>query len=262
MPDHRSNVASKPVSWLQVQIDLGDIGPDPVEQALVELGAVCIEFSDAGNEPILEPDPGTTPLWEKVRVAALFGVDTSETAIRLAIAGSLTPDPMPLVRFSIIEDKDWIAEWKQNLKPAVFGGALWVCPPDTACPATGGVSITMEPGLAFGTGSHPTTALCLEWLANQPLQQKSILDFGCGSGILGIAGIALGASHVTAVDIDKQALTATLENSQRNRCANHLKVCAAELLDTAETFDLIVANILSGTLIALEPVLRRHSRPR
>jgi ribosomal protein L11 methyltransferase len=260
VPDHRSNIASTPVSWLQVQIDLGTIDPGPLEHALLELGAVCIEFSDAGNQPILEPDPDTTPLWEKIRVAALFSVDTSETAVRLAVAGSVTPARTPRIRFSIIEDQDWISKWKRNLKPAVFGGKLWICPPDTPGPAAGRVSVTMEPGLAFGTGSHPTTALCLNWLADQKLQHQSILDFGCGSGILGIAGLALGADHVTAVDIDKQAITATRENSERNQCANRLRVHTPDLLDATETFDLIVANILSGTLVTLEPLLRSHSR--
>jgi ribosomal protein L11 methyltransferase len=248
------------VSWLRVQIDLGDIDPEPLEHALLELGAVSIEYCDAGNDPILEPDPGTAPLWGKVRVAALFSVDTSETLVRLAIAGSITLADAPPAHFSIVEDKDWISEWKQNLKPAVFGGKLWICPPDTPEPAAGNVSVTMEPGLAFGTGAHPTTALCLSWLVAQNLQNKSILDFGCGSGILGIAALALGADHATAVDIDQQALTATRENTRRNQCTHRLRVLAPDSLDPAETFDLIVANILSGTLVSLEPQLRGHSR--
>jgi ribosomal protein L11 methyltransferase len=248
------------VSWLRVQIDLGDTDPEPLEHALLELGAVSIEYCDAGNDPILEPDPGTAPLWAKVRVAALFSVDTSETIVRLAIAGSITLPDAPLIYFSIVADKDWISAWQRNLKPAVFGDKLWICPPGTADPAAGSVSVTMEPGLAFGTGAHPTTALCLSWLTTQQLQNKSILDFGCGSGILGIAALALGADHVTAVDIDQQALTATLENARRNQCTQRLRVLEPDLLDPAKTFDLIVANILSGTLVSLEPRLRGHSR--
>ena len=260
MSDHLPKLPSTPANWLQVQVELGDTSPDALEQALLELGAVSIELSDAGNDPIWEPAPDTTPLWGNLRIAALFSANTSETSVRLAIAGSTPLDQKLPVRFSIIEDEDWVAKWTQSLQPTVFGDNLWICPPDTPCPVTGDISVTMAPGLAFGTGSHPTTALCLEWLASQRLEHKSILDFGWGSGILGIAGLALGAARGTAVDLDNQALTATRENAQHNHCANRLRVHQADLLDAADSFDLIVANILSGTLIELEPLLKSHSR--
>jgi ribosomal protein L11 methyltransferase len=260
MSDHRQKLTTTPASWLQVQIDLGDIPPGPLEHALLELGAVSIEYGDAGDEPIFEPDPDTTPLWQYIRITALFNAGASEIDVRLAIAGSTSADNSPFVRFSIVEEQDWVSKWKQSLQPTMFGANLWICPPDTPCPAPGGVAVTMEPGLAFGTGSHPTTALCLDWLATQPLADKSILDYGCGSGILGIAGIALGARQVTAVDIDRQALTATHENALRNQFANRIRIQPSDLLDTSERFDVIVANILSGTLVELAPVLKAHSR--
>jgi ribosomal protein L11 methyltransferase len=257
---HRPKPASTSASWLQVQVELGDIPPDPIEQALLKLGAVSIELTDAGDQPIWEPDPDTTPLWQKVRITALFSADTSETVIRIAIAGSTTTDRPPVTRFSIVEDKDWVREWTQSLEPTLFGDHLWICPPGTALSDSDGIAVTMEPGLAFGTGSHPTTALCLDWLAHESVQDKTILDFGCGSGILGIAGVALGAAHVTAVDIDKQALTATLENAKRNQCVNRLHIQQSDLIDATQKFDVIVANILSRTLIEFAPALRAHCR--
>ena len=249
------------MNWLKVQFDLGDIRAEPIEQALLELGAVAIEYADAGDKPIIEPEPRTVPLWEDIRMAALFDEEISETTVLLAIAKSIAPARVPQVHLSIIEERNWVADFQQELRPTRFGSNLWVCPPDTPCPDGQGVTITMEPGLGFGTGSHPTTAMCLDWLASQPVRDKSVLDIGCGSGILSIAGLALGAARVTAVDIDAQALTATRKNAQHNRCLERLRICPVAELNPAESFDLVVANLLSDTLISLEPAVRRHSRP-
>jgi ribosomal protein L11 methyltransferase len=259
--DRSPTTGSTPTNWLLVQIDIGDNKPEPLEQALLNLGAVSVEYSDAGNDPILEPAPETTPLWKNIRMAALLSPDTSEFTVRLAVAGASSSEQSPEILLSIVENEDWVSKWKQTLKPTCFGEKLWICPPDTPCPENGAVSMTMEPGLAFGTGAHPTTALCLDWLATQRLRGETILDFGCGSGILGIAGLVLGANCATAVDIDVQALTATLENARRNQCETRLRVRGSGLPDSDETFDVIVANILSGTLIEFEPSLRKHARP-
>jgi ribosomal protein L11 methyltransferase len=248
------------MSWLKIQFDLGDIEPEQVEQALLEIGAVSIEYRDGGDKPIIEPEPGTSPLWEKVRIAALFGKDTDETTIFLTIANSVAPASMPKIEFSTVEARDWVADFQQDLQPMKFGSHLWVCPLDVPCPDAQGISIAMEPGLGFGTGSHPTTAMCLDWLAGQPLLNKTVLDYGCGSGILSIAALALGARRATGVDIDAQARQATRENARRNQCLELLQICPATGADSAEKFDLIVANILSGTLIDLESEIRRHCR--
>ena len=205
------------MSWLHVQIDLDDIQPEPVEQALAGLGAKSIAYSNGGNEAILEPAPGVTALWKNVRITALLDKDLSETAVRLAVAASIAPARIPPIRFSILEEQDWLAKWQKSLRPMRFGPHFWVCPPETTCPDPQGISIRISPGLAFGSGFHPTTALCLEWLAIQQIDEKSVLDFGCGSGILGIASLALGASRVTAIDHDEQALTATRNNARQNR---------------------------------------------
>jgi ribosomal protein L11 methyltransferase len=248
------------MNWLQVQVDLGLIPPEPLEEALTQLGAVSIEYRDGGNDPILEPAPGTAPLWAEVKIAALLSADTSETSVRLAIAGSIGSAPMPPIQFSVVEDQDWVLRWQETLHPVRFGKNLWICPADTGCPDATGVAVRLEPGLGFGTGSHPTTAMCLDWLTSQDLAGVSILDFGCGSGILGLSALALGAGHVTAVDIDGQALSATRENALRNESMDRMRVLEAGVLDREQPFDLIIANILSRTLISEEPALRGYSR--
>ena len=249
------------MSWLQVRIDLGELRAGPIEQALLDIGAVTIEYSDAGNNPIFEPTPGTTPLWNTTQISALFEDGVTETAIQLEVAKSIAPTAMPSMHFAIIEDQNWVANWQRDLSPMQFGERLWICPSGTACPDDKAKVVTIEPGLGFGTGSHPTTRLCLEWLSQRQLRNKTVLDFGCGSGILGIASLALGASEGAAVDIDEQALTATRENARRNDCLAQLRVLSAECLEAITSFDLIVANILSSTLIKLEPDFRAYSRP-
>lgn len=248
------------MNWLQVRIALGELLAEPVEQALLDMGAVTIEYSDAGDNPIFEPAPGTTPLWNSMQISALFDGSVSETAIQLTVAKSISPAPLPGIQFDILEDQDWVSNWRRDLSPMRFGAHLWICPAGYACPDGQAKVVTMEPGLGFGTGSHATTRLCLEWLSQRYLRKKTVLDFGCGSGILGIASLALGAGRATAVDIDEHALTATTENAQRNNCLEQLQVLSAGYLDSSAGFDLIVANILSRTLIDLEPDLRACSQ--
>ena len=204
---------STEMTWLEVRIDLGKLRVEPIERALLDIGAVTIEYSDAADDPIFEPAPGTTPLWNATQISALFEDGVSETLIRLAVAQSIAPVPMPSMHFAIIEDQDWVANWRRDLSPMQFGQHLWICPTGIAGPDDEAMVVTIEPGLGFGTGSHATTRLCLEWLSQRQLQKKTVLDFGCGSGILGIASLALGASQVTAVDIDEHALTATRDNA-------------------------------------------------
>jgi ribosomal protein L11 methyltransferase len=252
------------MNWLRVHIELEHSDPMPVEQALLDLGAVSIELSDAADHPILEPAPGSTPLWPTLRISALFDDTIDETAIRLAIAGATDADPQPILRFEPVADQDWIENWRQTLQPMKFGRNLWICPTGSNRPAPDAIVIELDPGLAFGTGSHPTTALCLDWLANSDDQGGSVLDYGCGSGILSIAALVLGADRVLGVDLDEQALRATHDNADRNRVTERLEVSRPEAAsgdrDNGRTFDRIVANILSNTLIELADELRGFSR--
>lgn len=245
------------MSWLKVQIEVDEALTEAVERALTTFGAVSIELADAADEPILEPAPGATPLWQRIRLTALFDPEVDETTVRLAVASVMEPGILPVLTFDMVENEDWVARLRDELTPLRFGEYLWICPPGKTCPDPDATVITMEPGLAFGTGTHPTTALCLEWLAQNPPRDRTVLDFGCGSGILAIASLALGASSVTGVDIDRQALTAACENARRNIGSERLDVRAPDKLDDAKTFDVLLANILSGTVIELAPTLRK-----
>ena len=209
------------------------------------------------SEEILEPEPGATPLWAAVRVTALLPEHTPREQVTAAF-------PDTCVHFETVTDRDWDAEWRRNLKPLRFGQRLWVCPAGHAHPDPAGSVVVLEPGLAFGTGTHPTTAMCLKWLDGQSLAGRSILDYGCGSGILAVAALALGCSTALAVDIDPQAVLSTGNNATRNGCATRLTVgLPADVLPASSqlTFDVLVANILSGPLVRLAPELRRHARP-
>ncbi|MEO8224890.1 MAG: 50S ribosomal protein L11 methyltransferase [Gammaproteobacteria bacterium] len=242
-------------TWLQAAVDCSQTDVAGVEAAFERLGAIVTWTQGADAEEILEPEPGTTPLWQAVRVTALLPPDS----LRERVAAEF---PAARLEFEIVADRDWDAEWRRSLQPLRFGKRLWVCPVGQACPDPTGVALLLEPGLAFGTGTHPTTALCLRWLEGQPLEGLDVLDYGCGSGILALAAVALGAGSAVAVDIDPQALLATADNAARNGCATRLTVgMPADILPDArrKTFGVLVANILSGPLVRLAPELRRFA---
>jgi ribosomal protein L11 methyltransferase len=244
-------------TWLQAALDCPQAAVPDVEAAFEALGALVTWTQAADDQEILEPEPGATPLWAAVRVTALLPPDTAPGRVLAAFPGAR-------LHFETVADRDWDAEWRRSLKPLRFGRRLWVCPVGQACPDPAGVSVLLEPGLAFGTGTHPTTAMCLAWLDGQPLGGGRVLDYGCGSGILAIGALALGAGTAVAVDIDPQALTATRDNAARNGCADRLACGLPEALLPAgrpEAFDVLVANILSGPLVRLAPGLRRFAAP-
>jgi ribosomal protein L11 methyltransferase len=241
------------MDWLQVQIDLDGIDPQAVETALTGLGALAIEYRDAGNEPILEPPPGTTPMWRELRLGALLPADTAPETVQLVVAAAVAPAPLPAMRFKALAERDWVRDFSAGLRPVCFADVLWLVPPDQPAPP-GAAVVTLEPGLAFGSGSHPTTALCLEWLARLRCPGR-VLDYGCGSGVLGLAALALGAQACLAVDVDPQARVACAANARRNGMGDRLRVVAPGALPDGIRFDAVVANILSDTLIVLAPAL-------
>lgn len=243
-------------TWLQAALDCPQGEVAAVEAAFEALGALVTWTQGADDEEILEPEPGATPLWAAVRVTALLPPDTP----RDQVAGAF---PAARLHFETVADRDWDAEWRRSLKPLRFGRRLWVCPVGQACPDPAGTSVLLETGLAFGTGTHPTTAMCLAWLDGQSLAGCRLLDYGCGSGILAIAALILGAGSAVAVDIDPQALTATRDNAVRNGCDARLRIGlpADELPESRPgTCDVLVANILSGPLVRLAPDLRHFVR--
>jgi ribosomal protein L11 methyltransferase len=246
------------VPHLQLTIDIGKLDPAPVEDALFELGAVSVTLEDAADDPVLEPAPGATPLWPTVVVKALFDAGSSPDAIRSALAQALPGAPNP--RFELLADKAWEREWLKDFRPMRFGRRLWVCPGGMAAGDADAIRVELDPGLAFGTGTHPTTALCLEWLDAQSLDGRQVVDYGCGSGILAIAALRLGAQRIVAMDIDPQALRATRENAARNGVLARLEVTADPALAPASA-DVLLANILAGPLVELAPRFAQAVRP-
>ena len=222
--------------------------PDRLEAVLCKHGAQSVTLSCVGDEPILEPAPGTTPLWSDTRITALFSADADFARLRTDLAETLAIDPLPENRVEELPDRAWEREWLKDFRPTRFGERLWVSPGGFTVDGDDAVVVWLDPGLAFGTGTHATTALCLEWLDEIEIAARTLLDFGCGSGILAIAGLKLGARSATAVDIDLQAITATRQNALSNEVNDRL-VTTAEIDQLDEQYDFVVANILAGTLV-------------
>jgi len=240
--------------WLQL---LFKTTPDLVEQLedlLLESGCSSVTLKDAQDDPVYEPERGTTPLWQQTIVVALYEGDTNEADIianvrsRLMLTGEQS---FPTYHSEIVEEKDWVRAWMDHFEPIQFGARLWVCPSWHEIPDPKAVNLMLDPGLAFGTGTHPTTALCLEWLDSLELNDKTIIDYGCGSGILGIAGLLLGATKMIGVDNDPQALIATKDNASRNQVTEtKFDVYLPEDFPLQQA-DVVVANILAGPLVYL-----------
>jgi ribosomal protein L11 methyltransferase len=233
---------------------------ESIEDLLLELGALSTSLEDAGDHALLEPLPGETPVWPEAVVSGLFEDDADAAAITLALSTGLDIAPGTIIREDV-EERDWVRAWMDDFRPMRFGERLWIVPTGYEPPDPGAVNLLLDPGLAFGTGTHPTTALCLDWLDAHPPVDATAIDYGCGSGVLAIAALRLGARHCIGVDLDPQALVATRDNARRNGIPDEqLPVCLPEGLE-AEPADLVMANILSGPLVELAPVLGRLVRP-
>lgn len=278
------------MSWLQLELRCAREEAEAFEELLLNAGAVSVTLRDAEDEPLFEPGVGETPLWSEVLVVGLFPADADQTALELQLH-ALSRMPLPPLSWERLPEQDWVRAWLDDFKPMRFGERLWVCPswwhnggaPDLpegewqpsaedtaawaernrelldAMSAPDAVVLKLDPGLAFGTGTHPTTALCLRWLDAHPPQGQTVIDYGCGSGILGIAALLLGAKQAHGVDLDPQALHATAENCGKNaidpaRFPIHLPQDFAAAV-TRESADGVLANILAGTLIELAPDL-------
>ena len=247
-------------SFYEIEFPLSGLDLGAVEEALAQVGACSITFLDRGGEPVLEPKPGEVRLWSDTLVRALF--DGTHEAIRTLgeLAQRLGPAIASAARLRRVEDRNWERAWLVDWKSMRFGRRLWVCPTTADAPQDpDAVVVRLDPGLAFGTGTHPTTALCLQFLDAMPLSGRSLIDYGCGSGILGIAALKLGASHVTAVDLDPQALMATRENALRNGVSSAIE--AQDVDAPLRPASCVVANILAGPLIELAPLLTEACEP-
>ncbi len=249
--------------WLQLRIELDGRDPAPVEDALHAAGAFAVTLDDARDDPIYEPPPGELPLWPSTRMTGLFSGDADPAILGATLENALGPDPLPVHEFTALDDRTWEREWLKDFKPMRFGERLWVIPGEHEPPDSGAINLKLDPGLAFGTGTHATTALCLAWLDGLDLAGKRVVDYGCGSGILAVAAARLGAAEVLAVDIDPQALIATQENAERNGVAEFITVASPEEIANRRLAptDVLVANILAAPLIALAPRFEALTTP-
>ncbi len=241
-------------AWLEVAV--ASRYPDFAEEILSACGAASVTMTDAADVPVLEPLPGETPLWPATITRGLFlsdaGLDLE--AVRAALAEQLPDGASAAVEILTVEDRDWVRAWLDHAQPLQFGERLWICPSGHEVTARDAVIVHLDPGLAFGTGTHPSTAMCLEWLALNDVEGKTVLDYGCGSGVLAIAALKLGARHATAIDIDPQALIATRENARINAVDERL-ICAGIAQAVDEPVDIVLANILARPLVELAPKL-------
>jgi ribosomal protein L11 methyltransferase len=246
------------VPFVQLSFDLGAIDAGAAETACFAAGAISVTFSDSRDDAVLEPAPGEVRLWPATRVQSLFPSQADATAVARAVAGALDLRPAS-VHTQIVADRVWEREWLEHFHAMRFGRRLWVAPHHETL-ASDALAVRLDPGLAFGTGTHPTTAMCLMWLDEHLEPGARVIDYGCGSGILALAAARLGAEHIECFDIDPQALSATAENAQRNAVGERLRIVARDDELTAEV-DVLLANILSETLCALAPRFAQLVRP-
>jgi ribosomal protein L11 methyltransferase len=247
--------------WLQLTLEAIEHRPEQLEDALLQAGALAVTLEDAGDQPVLEPAPGEIPLWAHTRVTGLFDAQTDIEVIKGLLRRFLHASILPACSLTPLEERDWTRAWMDHFHPMRFGQRLWVCPKGQTPPEPGAVNIRLDPGLAFGTGTHPTTALCLEWLDSANLAGQTVLDYGCGSGILAIAAARLGAKRVWAVDIDPQALLASDDNAAENEVEDRIELAKPAELPENLRVDVLLANILAGVLVRLAAAFGRHVRP-
>ncbi len=237
------------MKWRQFVMDLKNLDPDGVEVVFLRHGAQSVTLTDAADDPVLEPMPGEVPLWRNTRITGLFTHDAKFDELVSDLRTTFDLVELPGHRIEALEDRDWEREWLKSFRPMRFGKHLWICPGGMRTRDEHAVVVRVDPGLAFGTGTHATTAMCLEWLESQRPVGKRVLDYGCGSGVLAVAAVKLGADRAVAVDIDPQAVVATRQNAQRNEIDNIEVLCSDDAL--SGRFDVVVANILAGPLVEL-----------
>ena len=248
------------MEWQQFVMNLETLNPASVEEILIRHGAQSVTFSDAGDVPVLEPGPGETPLWSSTRISGLFKAGADMAGLLDDLMTSLELEALPEHRLEALADRDWEREWLRDFGPMRFGERLWVCPAGSEPDGQDAVVVRLDPGLAFGTGTHATTAMCLEWLDSLDLEGRTLLDYGCGSGVLAIAALKLGCDRADAMDIDAQAVLATRHNAADNGVQERLTVTSSAG-DIAGQFDVVVANILAGPLAELAAGVVSYVRP-
>jgi ribosomal protein L11 methyltransferase len=243
------------MSYIEIHISTQAPHADNISNQLTLLGALAVTLKDAGDQPIYEPDANTPRVWDETTVVGLFDGGHRMLPLVAHFENQQTEGTVSHFQLIPVADEDWVRRSLDSFQPLSFGKRLWICPSWHTPPDPAACNVMLDPGLAFGTGSHPTTALCLEWLDEHITLDETVIDYGCGSGILGIAAVKLGAHHVTAIDHDAQALRATHDNAAQNG----LKTDQLETLSSVEAppapADTVIANILANPLIKLAPLL-------
>ncbi len=240
--------------WLQLKLTTSQEQAPLIELLFEAMGALSITLGDAGDQPILEPNLDEQPLWHETTITALFDGASDVDQLRSQINQSLNQDISQQLQQQWLDDQTWERVWLEHFRPMQFGSRLWVCPDGERPNTKDAVILELDPGLAFGTGTHPTTALCLGWLDAHEIEGKTVIDYGCGSGILAIAALLLGAKSVLAIDHDPQALQATTDNAKKNGVSDRLTITLPEDAPNIQT-DIMLANILAGPLVELAPKL-------
>ncbi len=240
--------------YLALTVTLDGVDPEAAEAAVVEAGAVSVTLTDAADDAILEPAPGEVRLWPRTVLQALFPAESAGPGAIIVLASALGV-PAGQIQAGHVADRAWEREWLKDFHAMRFGRRLWIVPHHEAPPEDPAAGMVgLGPGLAFGTGTHPSTALCLTWLDSRLAAGARVIDFGCGSGVLAVAAARLGAAAVDAFDIDPQALIATRDNAAANAVGARVRVHEEAATLPAEV-DVVVANILAGTLVELAPRL-------
>ncbi len=247
-----TNTPNTEAGWLQLHYEVPAKDADEVSQLFEQAGALAVSLSDLADEPIYEPPLGEAPLWPDTRVSGLFPHNCDIPAIVSKVATALDNPAGDRWHTETVVDRAWERVWLEDFKPIKCGQRLWICPGDSPPPEADAINILLDPGLAFGSGTHPTTRLCLEWLDSHDVSGQQLIDYGCGSGILAIAAARLSAAHIRAVDIDPQAHQATLDNASRNDVGEQISLYYPEGLPQ-QPADVLIANILANPLIELMP---------
>lgn len=238
------------MAWHQLSVTTNENTASELADYFSEIGAVSVTYMDAEDQPVYEPLPGETKIWPNTKVIALFELETDPDLIKSWVNEQFNNGELSRWTYEKLEDQAWELSWMAYYQPMKFADRLWVCPTGQEQHESGTVCLTLDPGLAFGTGTHQTTALCLEWLASHDLTDKVVIDYGCGSGILAVAAVLLGAREAHAVDIDPQALTATEENARKNYIPDSITCYLPDKFLPFQA-DIVIANILAKPLIDL-----------
>lgn len=243
-------------SYLKLSFNTSDTLAEAMADYLTDVGALSVSMKNAGDEKLFQLEPHETPLWNEVHVEALFPAKTAVEPLFSDMKNVLALDTLPPHTLEALVDQDWVRKTQSNFQPQCYGKTLWVCPSFHDADALKGTVVKIDPGLAFGTGTHETTSLCLQWLAENPPMNKTVIDYGCGSGILALAALALGASNVIATDHDTQAVEATNNNAALNAFVDNKNLTIVTPAEMPEVkADLMIANILANPLIELAPLL-------